>query len=114
MSTASSPPISGEMQLTPSVSVKVTVSGPQRNMVVVSIKDGSMEMWSHTLMQTMPDAEVPSPLQIGNVTIDGGEFHLQVPTSAQPGMVMFRCTIKTPTNPDGQPFSAPVYTWQLQ
>ncbi len=106
-------PLKFSFPLGPQASIETTVTGEARNIATVGIFSGSMPLWSHTLTQVAPEATVPYPLTIGNLTIEGAKFYLQIPTTQQQGFVQFQGTLKTPTNPEGQPFSAPVAQWPL-
>lgn len=94
-------------------SVDTTVTGDARNIATVGIYSGSMPLWSHTLTPMDPEAVVPYPLTIDNLTLEDAKFFMQIPTTQQQGFVQFQVTLKTPHDPSGQPFSASVAQWPL-
>lgn len=99
--------------LTPQINVVSTVSGDNKDIVGVVINDINTEMWSATMMKSMPAAVTPSDLIIGDTTIKAGAtFHLTCPSAFQQGQVSLKCEMKSGDNPD-TPYSAVVATWNL-
>jgi hypothetical protein len=96
------------------VSITTTVTGDARQYATVGIVNGSLTLWSTTLTQLSPTAEVPYDVVAGQLTIkQGGTFTLTIPTTIQQGQVAASLMIATPTTPKGQPFAAAVANWSL-
>ena len=111
---AAAAPLTFTYPISAQVSITTTVSGDARQYATVGIVNGSALLWTATLTQFAPTAEIPYDVLAGQLTIKaGGMFTLTIPTNLQPGNVVANLVIATPTNPKGQPFQAMVAQWNL-
>lgn len=111
---AAASPLVINFVLSPQLIIATTVTGDARQNATVSLVNGSVTLWSTTLTQFTPTAEIPYDIVGGSLTIKkGGSFTLTIPTAGQAGSVVASLTVVTPTVPNGTPFNATVATWTL-
>ncbi|MBB4003111.1 hypothetical protein [Aurantimonas endophytica] len=111
---AAASPLVINFVLSPQLTISTTVTGDARQNATVSLVNGSVALWSTTLTQFTPTAEIPYDIVGGQLTIKkGGSFTLTIPTSGQAGSVVASLTVVTPTAPQGIPFNATVASWTL-
>lgn len=109
---ATANPLKIEFTLSSEVTIETTVSGDARNNVTEGIKQGTMTLWTTTLTQGTPKATTPYDIVCGQMTINkGATFTLTIPTTAQPGNVVFSGTIVEPTGTQLHTYM--VATWPL-
>jgi hypothetical protein len=111
---AAAAPLTFTYPISALVSITTTVSGDARQYASVSIMNGSAMLWTTTLTQFAPTAQIPYDIIAGQLTIKAnGTFTLTIPTNLAPGNVVANLVIASPTNPTGQPFQATVAMWNL-
>ena len=111
---AAASPLVISFVLSSQLSIVTTVTGDARQNATVALVNGSVTLWSTTLTQFTPTAEIPYDIVGGPLTIKkGGGFTLTIPTAGQAGSVVASLTVVTPTAPQGIPFNATVATWTL-
>ena len=109
---ATASPIKIEFPLSSEVTIETNVGGDARNIATEGIKQGTMTLWTTTLTQGTPTATAPYDILCGQMTINkGATFTLTIPTSDQPGNVVFSGTIVEPTGT--QTHTYVVATWPL-
>lgn len=106
-------PLQFTFPLSPSVSVVTNVFGPLRNQASVSVMSGGITVWTGSMIQQSPVAEIPYELRLGSLNIKAGTtFTLTIPTTLQNGNVLMQGETQSPPNP-WQPILAQIAIWPL-
>jgi len=106
-------PIKKTFDLTPQINIVTTITGDNKDQIVIIINDINTPMWSGPMMKSTPSVVTPVDLIIGDTTIKSGAvFHLTCPSKFQQGQVSFKCEMKSGDNPF-TPYSAIIATWTL-
>lgn len=99
--------------LNASLSINTVVSGAANSIAVVSIVNGSLTLWSATLLQTSNVAKLPFAISAGGTTIEPGAiFTMTIPTALQTGNILVQLTMSSGTQPP-TPANLQVATWSL-
>lgn len=100
------------MALMGDLTAQTVVRGSNRTNVTVTLMSGSLVLYSLTVTQASPVAQIPDSLVLGDVIVaPGAKFTMTIPTAMQSGQMFMQAVFQSRTIPP-TPFAADIAIWQ--